>query len=58
MNYTEQEIKNWRRYEEVRSEGLYNMINRDAQEATGLSRGDYFFTLRNYSGLKAAAEAK
>jgi hypothetical protein len=55
-NITALEIENWKVYESVRASGMYNMMSSQAREATGLSRSDYFFTLKNYSALKAAAE--
>jgi hypothetical protein len=50
-DFTLQQIENWRRYEEVRDEGRYNMFDPRARQLTGLSREDYLFTLSNYSEL-------
>ena len=55
MKFTDQEIANWKAYESVRASGAFNMFSRDALEASGLSRGDYFFTLKNYNELKSQA---
>ena len=56
MKFTEQEIKNWELYEEVRASGAYNMFDPMARLNTGLSRADYGFVMDNYSALKAQAE--
>ena len=56
--FTEQEIENWRAYEEVRAEGRYNMFDPNARALTGLSRADYGYCMDNYSELKAATEPR
>ena len=48
------QLENFRRYEEVREEGLYNMFDPRARELTGLSEKDYIFVMNNYSDLKTA----
>lgn len=55
--FTNEEIENWRAYEEVRASGAYNMFDPRARQLTGLSRADYGFAMDNYSALKAQAEA-
>jgi len=56
MKFTHLQLVNWRAYEEVRSSGDYNMISPDAVIASGLSKEDYFFSLKNYTELKQEAE--
>lgn len=56
--FTEEQLKNWRAYEEVRSEGNWNMWARQAREATGLSKEDYLYVIENFSALKEAVEAE
>jgi hypothetical protein len=55
QKFTKRQIANWKEYEAVRAEGLYNMFDPNAQLATGLDRDDYMFSLKNYSALKEAA---
>jgi hypothetical protein len=57
MQYTKQQIQNWRAYERVRAGGRYNMFDARARAATKLSRDDYFFVLTNFTLLKEAAAA-
>jgi hypothetical protein len=56
QKFTPQQISDWEDYEEVRSEGAYNMFDPMAREATGLDREEYSFVMKNYSELKKAAE--
>lgn len=56
--FTEQQIRNWRKYENVRLDGSWNMFDPRSMRASGLSREDYFFCLKNYSELRDAAEGK
>lgn len=56
--FTESQISNWRRYEAQRVDGSYNMFDPMAREATGLSKEDYLFCLKNYSELREAAEGR
>jgi hypothetical protein len=53
--FTEQQIKDWYEYEEVRLSGLYNMYSPQARELTGLDKESYLFVMRNYSELKEQA---
>lgn len=53
--FTPAQIAAFIAYEEVRSEGAFNMLSREAQEMTGLGRREYLFVMENYSALKAAA---
>ena len=57
-NFTEREIKNFRRYEKVRSQGLYNMLSSQARIECGLNQTDFINTQLNYSELKEASEAR
>jgi hypothetical protein len=56
--YTERNIMNFRRYEKVRSQGLFNMFDPRARLAAELSPIDYAFVMEHYSGLKDASEAR
>lgn len=55
--FTKEQIMHFNNFEEVRSEGQFNMFSRDAQEASGLDKDDYRFVMKNYDALKKAAEA-
>ncbi len=55
--FTEEQLENWRAYEEVRSEGNWSMWSPQAREATGLSKEDYLYVMKNFSALKEAVEA-
>jgi hypothetical protein len=54
--FTSTELKQYRRYENVRESGHWNMLDPQAREATGLSRDQYSFVMKNYSALREAAE--
>jgi hypothetical protein len=51
MKFTPEQLENWKSYEEVRSAGEYNMFDRRAEEASGLSHDEYMFTMKNYTEL-------
>mgnify|MGYP000070023248 CR=1 FL=1 len=51
MNFTPEQLENWRSYEDIRSGGEYNMFDWRAEEATGLSHDEYMFTMKNYTEL-------
>lgn len=50
--FTKEQIDNFRAYEEVRQKSSWNMYSPDAREATGLTRQEYRFTMKNYVSLK------
>lgn len=54
MEFTQQDLDDFWRYEEVRLEGKYNMFDPMARYATGLTREVYLFVMGNYSELKKA----
>lgn len=54
--FTAQQVRDWRAYEKVRSDGRYNMFDPRARRATRLSVAAYSFVMKNYSALKAQAE--
>jgi hypothetical protein len=58
MTFTDQQLKNWASYEEVRLSGEFNMFDRRAAVAAGLSLDDHLFCMANYDALKAAHETK
>ena len=49
------QVAAYRKYEAVRSRGLYNMFSPQAQKATRLDRDAYLFTMENFDALHAAA---
>lgn len=58
MTFTTQQIQNWRAYEKVRATGQWNMFDRAAVQATGLSRDGFLFAIENYSALAEQAETQ
>lgn len=54
IQFTEQQLADWKNYEQVRKSGHYNMYFPQAREATGLSGERYSFVMDNYSELKSA----
>ena len=55
--FIEEHLENWRAYEKVRSEGKLKMWAPQAERATGLSKDDYMFVIKNFHALKKAVEA-
>ena len=55
LNFTEEDLKDWRAYEHVRLGGQYNMFDPVAQLATGLVRNRFIFVMKNFAALKRAA---
>jgi hypothetical protein len=58
MDFTKQQIHNFRLYERVRSAGHYNMFSSQARLATCLDKDEYLYVMENYSQLKEASEAR
>ena len=56
--FTSKQLQDWRRYEEVRSEGRFNMFDSRARELTGLDQDEYTFVMKNFSELEKAAIAE
>lgn len=55
IEFTEQQIKDFRAFDKVRLGGRYNMFDPNARRATGLSPDEYSFVCKHFSALKAAA---
>lgn len=56
--FTDQDIFDWREYENVRASGAFNMWMPQAREATGLTRERYLFVMENFTALKEAYESQ
>lgn len=56
-DFTPEQLDMWRAYEEVRAGGEYNMFDHRARIATGLSKAEYTFVMKNFDALKEAANA-
>lgn len=52
--FTPEQINWYKEYEQVRSYGLYNMFSNDARTATGLTKDQYTFVMKNYTELRLA----
>ena len=57
MQFTKDQLTDWKAFECVRSGGRYNMFDPRARQATGMSGERYSFTMTNYSTLKEAVGA-
>jgi hypothetical protein len=57
MNYTKNQINDYRAYEKVRKSGRYNMFSPQARTAAMLTKEEHLFVMENYSALKEASEA-
>lgn len=55
MKFTAKQIADYRAYEKVRGLGRYNMLDRRAIKATGLTDDERFFVMRHYVTLRAEA---
>lgn len=55
-DFTWIQILNYIAYENVRSSGICNMFDPNAQIAAGLSNEDYVFVMKNYDALRAQYE--
>lgn len=56
-NFDILQIADWRSFEKVRLSGRFNMFSREAREAAGLRREEWFFCMKHYAALKAAEAA-
>lgn len=55
MKYSEQQLNNWRAYEQVRESGLFNMFDPRAQSMTTMSASEWVFCMEHYNDLKQHA---
>jgi len=53
--FTVDQIANFKAYRKVQMGGRYNMFDRRAIDATGLSKDEYMFVMNNYGQLETAA---
>ncbi|NDD52427.1 hypothetical protein EBZ39_00865 [bacterium] len=58
MDYTKKQINQFKSYEIIRTSGVYNMFSPQARLASGLTKEEYLFVMKNYSELKEASEAR
>lgn len=49
--FTERQIKNWKKYEEIREEGEYNMFDPRAQMGSGMTKSEWIFCMTKYFQL-------
>jgi len=57
MKFTQEQLDNWRAYEDVRVGGRYNMFDLRAQKASGLTQREYVFVMEHFNALKQEAGA-
>jgi hypothetical protein len=56
IEFTAEQIANWRKYARVRAAGWYNMFDPRALNATRLTEDEYVFVMRNYEKLRETAQ--
>jgi len=56
--FTDQQLDDFRAYEQVRQSGLFNMLDPVAMLMADLDQESYVFVLEHYSELKDAAEKR
>lgn len=56
QQFTEQQLRAFRRYVKVQHSGKYNMFDPRARALTGLDRNEYIFVMEHYDALAMAAE--
>lgn len=52
MNFTQQQLDNWVRYERIRAGGNFNMLDPRSQVVSGLTWEEYMFVIKNYTKLR------
>ena len=55
QTHTPEQIEAWLSYERIRKGGSYNMFDSRARQATGLSREEYLYCMKNFASLRDAA---
>ena len=55
MKYSETQLDNWRKYESVREQGMFNMFDPRAMSLTTMSKDEWVFCMEHYIGLKQEA---
>ncbi len=58
MEFTNQQLQNFKKYVRVQMGGRYNMFDPRARAATGMDKDEYIFVMENYDALKKASEKK
>jgi hypothetical protein len=56
MQFTAQQIEDWKAFVHVQASGKYNMLGDNARQAVGIGEVRYRFVIDNYSEIKAAAK--
>ena len=56
--HTPEQLKHWRRYEDVRQSGRFNMFTPQARRLTGLTKKEYLYCMKHYSTLRTHAHAQ
>ena len=58
MEFTNQQLQNFKKYVRVQMGGRYNMFDPRARAATGMDKAEYILVMENYSALKEASKKK
>ena len=56
MQFTAQQIEDWKAFAQVQASGKYNMLSGSARDAVGIGEVRYGFVIENYEALKHAAK--
>lgn len=56
--FTAEQLEHYRRYEEVRASGRFNMMHPVAAQAANLTRDELFFVIKNFAALDQAYNRK
>lgn len=52
--YSDNQLRNWERYERIRLSGAFNMFDPRARELTSMSKSEWVFCMDNYAALRDA----
>jgi len=56
MEFTNQQLQNFKKYFGVQMGGRYNMFDPRARAATGMTEDEYVFCMEHYGELEEASE--
>jgi len=54
--FTAKQLKDFKAYRKVQMGGRWNMFDPQARAATGLTKDEYSFVMKNYGELKAEVD--
>lgn len=57
MEFTKEQLSDWKRFEKVRKSGKWNMFFPEARRTSGLDPDRYSFVMKHFTELKEAIES-